>query len=78
MSDSDSEIQIERAFSVEKASDYDIVPKDTTYILKLKDTANKTYRALEYNLKEGKSLPYTVVLKGLFLFYCSMRLGVNF
>ena len=68
MSDSDSEIQIERTFSLEKVSEYDLVPEDTTYILKFKNTANKTYKALEYNLKEGKSLPYTVVLKGAFLF----------
>ena len=77
MSDSDSEIQLERTFSFEKDSDYDIVPEDTTFILKLKNTANKTYRALEYKLKQGKSLPYSVLLKGSFLFYSSMRVGDN-
>lgn len=61
----DSDCELERTCSLEKATEYDQVPVNTEYILKFKNCNNKTYKALQYTLKQGKTLPYTVVLKGI-------------
>ena len=45
---------------------FTVVPKDTKYIFKFKDKAGKAYSLVEYNLTEGKKLPYNTVIKGLF------------
>ena len=66
MAESESDCEIERTCSLEKVTEYDQVPADTEYILKFKNSNNKTYKALQYTLKRGKTLPYTVVLKGIF------------
>ena len=66
--DSDSEFEIERVNSVEEAL-FDEVPRDIKFMLKFKNIENKTYKVLEYDLVKGKALPYTINLKGNFIFH---------
>lgn len=61
----DSSFEIERVNSEEELV-FENVPKDTEYMLKFKDTNNKTYRVLDYKLKKGKTLPYNVMLRGIY------------
>ena len=63
MSDSSSDCEIERCES-EKEEFFDSVPSTQLFTIKLKKTGGKTYRVIEYELKEGKLLPYTAFLKG--------------
>lgn len=63
MCDSSSDCEIERCES-EKEQLFDTVPGDKLFTIKLKRAGGKTYRILEYDLKEGKLLPYTAFLKG--------------
>ena len=66
--DSDSEFEIERVNSVEEAL-FEEVPRDIKFMLKFKTKENKTYKVLEYDLAKGKALPYTINLKGIFIFH---------
>ena len=59
----DSSFEIERVNSEEELV-FENVPRDTVYMLKFKDTNNKTYRVLEKKKKKGKTLPYNVMLRG--------------
>ena len=63
---SDEELSIERVNSAKATPKFTVVPKDTKYIFKFKDKAGKAYSLVEYNLREGKKLPYNTVIKGLF------------
>ena len=58
------EVAIERVESEQEIA-HDKVPKDKLFKLKFKDN-EKTYMILEYVLKRGRCLPYTVTLKGGF------------
>ena len=60
---SDQEVRIERINSVEETI-YDKVPENKVFTLTFKDKDQKTYKILEYVLKEGRFLPYNVNLKG--------------
>ena len=59
----DSSFEIERVNSEEEKV-FENVPRDMTFMLKFKDSNNKTYRVLDYKLKKGKTLPYNVMLRG--------------
>ena len=61
----DSSFEIERVLSEEEGSENE-VPRNITYLLKLKDSESKTYAAVQYVLAEGKTLPYSTILKGEF------------
>ena len=63
MCDSSSDCEIERCES-EQEQLFDKVPGNKVYTIKLKRTEGKTYRIIQYELKEGKLLPYTAYLKG--------------
>ena len=65
MCDSSFELEIERVNSESEKKSHDNVPDDMKYTFKLKNEEGKSYSLLEYPLKKGKSLPYTVELKGL-------------
>ena len=66
MSDSsDNELVIERVNSLKAGKEYKIVPANTKFVFKFKNTAGKSYSLMEYNLMKGKELPYTTTIKGV-------------
>ena len=64
MTDSSFECEIERVNS-EKDQAFDAVPGNSVFKFKLKDKNAKTYQFFPYELKEGKVLPYTTLIKGV-------------
>ena len=66
MSNSSFEEDIERVNS-EEIRAFDAVPGDILFTFKLKDKFGKTVgKAFGYELKKGKILPYTTLIKGEF------------
>ena len=61
---SDEDLEIEKVCSQSEAKVYTEVPSDTNYKFKLKNSAGKTYRLMEYTLNKGKKLPYSTIIKG--------------
>ena len=85
MTDSSFECEIERVSS-EKDQAFDAVPGNKVFRFKFKDKDGKTYKFFPYELKEGKVLPYTTVLKGVVfcvglftitLFFCREKCNVQ-
>ena len=73
-SEDSSDLVLERVNSNEKPKPYTVVPWDTVYVFKFKDENMKSYALIEYLLKEGKDLPLTVLLKGVFCtFLCDIK-----
>ena len=73
-SDDSSDLVLERVNSIEKPKSYTVVPWDIVYVFKFKDGSMKSYALIEYLLKEGKDLPLTVLLKGIFCtFLCAIK-----
>ena len=69
MCDSSFEGEIERVFS-EKEKAFDKVPQDTLYMFKFKDVKSTTYKIFQYLLEEGKTLPYSTIVKsGSYFFF---------
>ena len=64
--DSSFEGEIER-MSSEKEETFDIVPRDTLFTFKFKNTNGKTYKMTQYTLLKGRTLPYIAVCKGLYV-----------
>ena len=62
MCDSSFEGEIERVLS-EKEQAFGKVPRDTLYTFKFKDVKGTTYKIVQYLLEEGKTLPYSTVVK---------------
>ena len=62
---SDDELEIERVSSQKAVKEYEVVPEDTKFVFKFKNTAGKSYSLMEYNLMKGKELPYTTTIKGV-------------
>ena len=62
---SDDELEIERVSSQKSGKEYEFVPANTKFVFKFKNTAGKSYSLVEYNLTEGKELPYKTTIKGV-------------
>ena len=61
---SDEDLEIEKVCSQSEAKVYTEVPSDTNYKFKLKNSAGKTYRLMEYTLNQRKKMPYSTIIKG--------------
>ena len=61
---SGDELMIERVNSLKACKEYEVVPVDTKFVFKFKNTAGKSYSLMEYILLKGKELPYKTTLKG--------------
>ena len=61
---SDEDLEIEKVCSQSEAKVYTEVPSDTNYKFKMKNSAGKTYRLMEYTLNKGKKLPHFTIIKG--------------
>ena len=58
---SDEDLEIERVSSQEEAKVHSEVPSYTNYKFKLKNSAGKTYRLMEYTLNQGRKLPHSTL-----------------
>ena len=65
---SEEDLEIEKVCSQDEVKEYSEVPSDIKYKFKLKNSAGKTYRLLEYTLNQGKKLPYSTIIKGYLSF----------
>ena len=84
MSDSDSDdAPLQRALSVSGPPEWDFVPKETDFKLKIKNPGQKSKKLL-YSLKKGARLPYSTRIQGLrfkvllqFVIFCFERFGLG-
>ena len=65
-SDSDDSAPLERVSSITHPKEYDLVPDDIDYKLKVKQKGQKSRRFI-YTLKQGVALPYTTSIEGTVL-----------
>ena len=61
---SDYELTIVRVNSQKDTPKFSEVPSDTKYTFKFKNTADKAYLLIEYELGQGKKLPHITLIEG--------------